>query len=75
MDRAGNVMWLERPAAMVAKLCGQARPLPEGWRYYGCAAVYPRQWCVVIVASDLRGEVRHLTRRHEIAHCGGWVHQ
>lgn len=38
------------------------------WFLYGGAA------CVIVIARHAPGTTLELTRRHELAHCNGWVH-
>jgi hypothetical protein len=38
------------------------------WFLYGGAA------CVIVIARHAPDTTVELTRRHELAHCNGWVH-
>lgn len=39
------------------------------WFLYGGAV------CVIVIARHAPGTTVELTRRHELAHCNGWVHE
>lgn len=66
---AGSLTEWVMPAPKVDALCRQAGGNIHGQQYQGCMFRLGEQ-CFIVVAEH----VAKLVRRHEIAHCNGWVH-
>lgn len=70
----GRVIWEQRSYRDVQLICSlSGLELREGERFYACAAL-AIVWCIIFIADDLPRWFVPEVQRHEIAHCGGWIH-
>jgi hypothetical protein len=62
--------------AEVKYYCHTRQGIVSAYQALGCAKVFPTRCYIMIprVGGAITARLQHDIRRHEMAHCNGWVH-